>query len=256
MEYVCAGHNPPFLYKNGKYEEMKVTRNFVLGVMNDVEFSAESIKLKQKDRLFLYTDGITEAQNKKGEFFGEDRLNTVLQNADGSAKETLQKIDSELHKYTGGAEKSDDVTMLEFIFKARAPELFVVKADNSETDKVLDFVLNDMKKYNVEQTARSNMLIAVGEAFANIASYAYDKGGNATIESKVDETYYKLIFKDRGKKFNPLTYGDPDITQSIDERNVGGLGIYMMKQMTDLCQYKYEEGCNILTLGIKIAGKK
>ncbi len=252
-EYVCAGHNPPFLYHDGKYQEMSVARNLVLGVTENVQFSAENIRLKQNDRLFLYTDGVTEAQNAKGEFFGEDRLETVLQDVSGSAEETLRKIDEEVKKFTGGARQSDDITMLELIFNGQDSDVFVVKADNAETDRVLDYVQSDMKKYNLEQTTRSNMLIAVGEAFANIASYAYERGGMVMIESKTDDKYYMLVFKDRGKRFNPLTHGDPDITQSAEERNIGGLGIYMIKQMTDDCKYEYSEGCNILTLCVKLS---
>ena len=131
--------------------------------------------------------------------------------------------------------------------------MFVVKADNAEIDNVLEYVQSDMEKHQLSQTARSNMLISVGEAFSNIASYAYENGGMATIESVTDDKYYKLIFKDRGKKFNPLTYTDPDLTQSAEERNVGGLGIFMVKQMTDICEYEYTDGCNILTLGIKLS---
>mgnify|MGYP002852131909 CR=1 FL=1 len=252
VEYVCAGHNPPFVFSDGKYKQMKVARNFVLGVLSSIDFEVESIKLKKNDRLFLYTDGVTEAQNNKGDFFGERRLLGVLQNVSGSAEETLHNIDNAIHKFAGNAPRSDDITMLEFIFNAEPKEVFAIKADNSETDRVLDFVQADMKKYDIEQITRSNMLVAVGEAFSNVANYAYEGEGIVTIESTIDDVYYKLIFKDSGKKFNPLTYGDPDITKSAEERNVGGLGIYMIKKMTDLCEYQYIDGYNILTIGVRL----
>ena len=256
MEYVCAGHNPPFIFRNNKYEQMKVARNIVLGALEDIEFKSENTKLKNNERLFLYTDGVTEAQNKKGDFFGEGRLSDALKNASDSAEQTLHMIDTEIHKFINGAPQSDEITMLEFIFKAKPKDIFAVKADNSEMDNVLDFVLQDMKKYNISQTSRSNMLVAVGEAFANIASYAYEGEGMATIDSTVDDKYYRLIFKDRGQKFNPLTYGDPDLTKSAEERNVGGLGIYMIRQMTDFCEYEYKDGCNILILGVKLSSEE
>ncbi len=252
-EYVCAGHNPPFIYQDGEYKELPVMRNLVLGIMPDIKYTSQSITLKQGDRLFLYTDGVTEAQNLKGKFFGEDRLSAVLNKVKGSAEKTLQLVGREMNKFTKGALQSDDITMLELIFNAKGKDTFVVKADNAEMDNVLEYVQTDMEKHQLSQTARSNMLIAVGEAFSNIASYAYEKGGMATIESVTDDKYYKLIFKDRGKKFNPLTYMDPDLTQSAEERNVGGLGIFMVKQMTDICEYEYTDGCNILTLGIKLS---
>lgn len=250
-EYVNAGHNPPFLFSNGKYEQMSVNRNAVLGFMENMKYTAGNFRFNHNDRIFLYTDGVTEAENSKNEFFGEKRLAKVLQKANGSAQDTLLKVDAAMQKFTGGARQSDDITMLEFIFNGQENEVFVIDADTAQTDKVLEFVQNDMKKNGVEQTPRSNMLIAVGEAFANIASYAYENGGTVTIESKTDEEYYRLIFKDRGKKFNPLSQVDPDITQSAEERKIGGLGIFMIKQMTDIFEYVYADGCNVLTLGVK-----
>ena len=100
------------------------------------------------------------------------------------------------------------------------------------------------------------MLVAVGEVFANIASYAYEKGGIVLIESKNENGYYKLTFRDRGKKFNPLKQIDPDITGTAEQRKIGGLGIYMTKQMTDVCEYDYVDGCNVFTIGIKKFVKK
>lgn len=252
-EYVCAGHNPPYLRNAAGYQEMSVKRNIALGAMENITYEAEHIYLQNKDRIFLYTDGVTEAQNAKGEFFGEHRLEKVLQRVDGSAQETLQEIHQKVEGFTKGAIQSDDITMLEFIFNGEKRNIYAVKADLSELDNVLDFAQEDMKKNNVSQKSRSNMLIAVGEIFANIAGYAYKNEGMATIESKVDDVLYKLVFKDSGKKFNPLTYGDPDVTQSAEERSIGGLGIYMVKQMADFLAYEYIDGYNILTIGVKIS---
>lgn len=250
-EYVCAGHNPPFLYSSGSYKEMNIQRNIVLGGLENVAYKAEKMKLKPNDRIFLYTDGVTEAQNLNGEFFGENRLENILQKISGSAEETLFKIDEELKKFAGEATQSDDITMLEFIFNGDNKSAFAAKADLKETDKVLEFVQNDMSKAKINPKQCSNMLVAVGEVFANIASYAYEKGGIVLIESKNENGYYKLTFRDRGKKFNPLKQIDPDITGTAEQRKIGGLGIYMTKQMTDVCEYDYVDGCNVFTIGIK-----
>lgn len=255
-EYVCAGHNPPYLQAIDGYKELPAKRNIVLGAVDNVSYEAEHLVLNPGDRFFLYTDGVTEAQNEKGEFFGEQRLKEVLQKVYGSAKETLQKVSNEMENFTKGAVQSDDITMLEFIFNGEERTIFAIKADLNELDNVLDFVQEDMKKHDVTQKSRSNMLIAVGEIFANIAGYAYKNGGMAVIESKVDDVFYKLVFRDNGKKFNPLIYGDPDVTQSAEERSIGGLGIYMVKQMADFLEYEYIDGYNILTIGVKISASE
>ena len=219
----------------------------------NMQMAAEKLKLQPNDRIFLYTDGVTEAQNLNGEFFGEKRLRNTLQRLSGSAEETLAKINQKITDFAGGAMQSDDITMLEFIFNGQNSNIFATRAELKEIDRVLEYVQNDMQKHNLNQTVRSNMMVAVGEVFDNIASYAYKKGGLALVESKIEDNCYQLIFKDRGKKFNPLMQNDPDITGSAEERDIGGLGIYMIKQMTDICEYDYVDGCNILRLGIKIS---
>lgn len=99
--------------------------------------------------------------------------------------------------------------------------------------------------------------VAVDEIFSNIANYAYlEDGGTATIIADVyendGEKYFKLIFKDGGIPFNPLDRPDPDITLGVDERQIGGLGIFMVKKTMDSVTYEYVDGCNILTLVKKI----
>ena len=95
------------------------------------------------------------------------------------------------------------------------------------------------------------MLVAVEEIFVNIAHYAY--GGNpgeAVIGLDVipNPKSCRIVFRDRGVPYNPLEKTDPDITLSAEEREIGGLGIYMVKQSMDKVEYRYEDGYNILTI--------
>lgn len=96
--------------------------------------------------------------------------------------------------------------------------------------------------------------IAVEEVFVNIANYAYPDGdGSADVhmEFQQDETGKEqvlLTFMDRGVPFDPVQKEDPDITLSANERQIGGLGIYMVKKSMDGISYRYEDGCNILTI--------
>lgn len=256
VEYINAGHNPPFLKLDDKYQEMSLNKNMVLGAMDDIKFKSEKLILTPGSRIFLYTDGVTEAQNQKGEFFAEERLEAVLQECNGSAEETLLSVYEEVQKFAGGAEQSDDITMLEFIFNGSERNVLAVKADDSETGKVIEFLEQDMLEKNLDRNIQSNVLVAAGEAFSNIASYAYKSGGTVLLKTKVEGDWYRLIFKDRGKEFNPLLHKDPeDLTQSVEQRKIGGLGIYMIKQMADMVEYEYINGCNILCIGINTKGK-
>ena len=86
------------------------------------------------------------------------------------------------------------------------------------------------------------------EIFVNVANYAYEEKG--TVEITLSRTQDKItfIFRDNGVKFNPLEKEDPNITASSEEREIGGLGIFMVKKIMDECSYDYVDNHNVLTL--------
>ena len=99
--------------------------------------------------------------------------------------------------------------------------------------------------------------ISVEELFVNIASYAYAPGtGEVTVGCSVDPTVPSIAiqFRDRGVPFDPLAKEDADITLSAEERRIGGLGIYMVKEFMDELTYSYEDGQNILTMHKTLVG--
>ncbi len=119
IEYVNAGHCPP-LHKTGdKYEYVDVIRNKVLGIKPNYEYQVGKINLKANERLFLYTDGVTEAKTEDNQFFGADRLLNILNQKKLSLPETLNYVHKNIQKFVNGAPQSDDITMLivEFFHK-------------------------------------------------------------------------------------------------------------------------------------------
>lgn len=92
--------------------------------------------------------------------------------------------------------------------------------------------------------------LVIEELVVNIVTYAYPAGvaGELYINVSADQSRISIEFIDRGKPFNPLEKEDPDVTLGIKERNIGGLGIFLVKQMMDDVAYRHEDGCNILTI--------
>lgn len=92
------------------------------------------------------------------------------------------------------------------------------------------------------------------EAVENVVRYAY-KDGDGYLEVRTDVVDGSLVISliDSGKPFNPLEKPDPDITLSAEDRDIGGLGIFLCKQMMDAVAYRYENGCNKLTMKLKIS---
>lgn len=91
------------------------------------------------------------------------------------------------------------------------------------------------------------------EAVANVVDYAYEGGmGFLEVSTEVSCGFFIISLKDAGHPFDPLKNPDPDITLSAEERQIGGLGIFLCKQMMDEVHYAFADGCNLLTMKIKI----
>ena len=125
-----------------------------------------------------------------------------------------------------------------------------------------DESLADATKFLEEQLELANATpkvamqlgVALEELFVNIAHYAYpeEKNGKLSLSIEFVENTIVMVFIDAGIPFNPLEREDPDITLAADERAIGGLGIFMVKETMDSVEYKYENGQNILTIKKKL----
>lgn len=127
-------------------------------------------------------------------------------------------------------------------------ETICVDATIDNLENVLDFVNAFLKKNECPFKIWTQIAIAVEEIFVNIAHYAYfPEVGKVEIYLDFNGSF-SITFKDRGIPHNPLERSDPDITISAEARSIGGLGIFIVKQMMDKLEYVYEDGKNILTM--------
>ncbi len=114
LEYANAGHNPPYIIRaDGKVEKIESTGNVVLGCLEDMEYTTRTIQMSPQDSIVLYTDGVTEAFNKKGEEYGEVRLVSLLETlGQKSVDNTITSIAEDVSGFSEGTAQSDDITML------------------------------------------------------------------------------------------------------------------------------------------------
>lgn len=107
-----------------------------------------------------------------------------------------------------------------------------------------------------DEALRFKIRLSIEEAVENVVRYAY-AGGMGWIEVGTeldpDGVMLTILLRDAGIPFNPLEKPDPDVTLPVDEREIGGLGIFLCKQMMDHIEYRYEDGCNVLTMRKKVA---
>ena len=128
---------------------------------------------------------------------------------------------------------------------------FKVNAKVEELDNVNDFIDEKLSGLDVDSKIKTQIAIAVEEIFVNISNYSYEKSdGDVIIDVEVNEETLDLeiSFIDEGIKFDPLNAENPDTTLTVDERNIGGLGIFMVKKLVDEVSYRYQDNKNILTL--------
>ena len=126
-----------------------------------------------------------------------------------------------------------------------------LKAIKDNIEKVSDFVQEEMEDAGFPMKAQMQVAVAIDEIFVNIANYAYgDKTGDAEVQVDFEDDGDELVlrFIDRGIPFNPLKAKLPDVTLPAEEREIGGLGILIVKKTMDGMKYCREDGKNILVL--------
>ena len=266
--YVNAGHNQPLIKTGEKFEWINTKPGLFLAGIEDFVYKEYSFDLKPGDELFFYTDGITEAVNNEFEQFGNDRLmETLNANLNLPLEEVNMLVKREIDLFADGAEQADDITMLALRYtkgmvtktdKKPADKTFelTVEAKLENVDKVLDFVNDQLADYPPKIC--NQIGIAVDEIFSNIAQYAYTHAplqqSSAVIRVTTGDEI-TIEFEDTGIPHNPLEAEDPDIDASIDEREPGGLGIFILKKIMDTVEYRRVDNRNILLIR-KIVNKQ
>ena len=261
MQFANAGHNPPLVkHADGSFEYLKARAGFVLAGMEGIRYRASELELNPGDRIFLYTDGVTEATNTENKLYGEDRLIEFANlNSTADAKEFLPDLKANIDEFVGEAPQFDDITMLMFDYKPGKRGVQVIRkifpAKDEMLQEVLGFVEETLEKYECSMKTQMAVCVAIEEIFINIAHYAYGDGeGEVDFSIAFDENSREVTFRiaDKGFQFNPLDKPDPDITLPAEEREVGGLGILITKKTMNSVTYAYENEENVMTMIKKI----
>ena len=243
FSYVNAGHTPPLVKLGGKFEYLKFKPNFVLAGMEGTKYTQNTINLSVGNELFLYTDGITEAINNREELFGSKRLiDTINDCIDMPFHKISKHIKIQLDIFAEEAEQADDMAML--ILQYRGGNSITLQAEIDNLPELLDFV--ESRLPTCPQKIKNKISLAIDEIFSNICIHA-----NNADEVKINiysGNEIKIIFQDNGHPFDPTKLKTPDITAEIDERQVGGLGVFLARKVMDKIEYKRVEGFNSLTM--------
>ncbi len=265
--YCNAGHDAPvILREKGKVKSeqfataLDVKPNLPVGIFDNVQYEMQETMLASGATLFLYTDGLTEAMNMQHKQFGIDRVMSLLNGAtDLTPRLLLGMMNMEVHSFAGGVEQSDDLTMLAIRytpkqFESTFTDELTLKNDVHEVTRFSSFIKSVIERLDIEKSLGRQLRLAVEEAVVNVISYAYPAGteGGITVKVMSDGETLQCQIIDSGIPFDPTTKEKADITLSAAERQVGGLGILLVRELMDSINYERSDGNNILTLTKKI----
>lgn len=263
LRYCNAGHDAPYIETN----RLRCDANIPMGIIPGRKFSEQETKIASGTTIFLYTDGLTEAENEKHELFGKNRMVSVIESfvgedrgeSEGSPQELIEGMTEAVHQFVGDMEQSDDLTMLAIKFTlqkktVRFKRRLVLHNDVQEVPQLAAFVDEVCEAVGFDASTTMKMNLAIEEAVVNVMSYAYPIGvrGEVRLQAEANDARMKIIISDDGMPFDPTEKPDVDITLSVEERSIGGLGIHLVRQIMDSINYEREGNQNIFTLRKKL----
>lgn len=241
--YANGGHNSPIIIKNDGSEWLNPDPGIALGLFEDAGIENGKISLKDGEGILIYTDGITDAVNKNKEFFGEEKLQKIIdENSPKESSEALKLVKESVEKHFEGCDQFDDMTLLVLYRKALCEELpldFKLPVELNSFNKIKELILN----LNVKDEKK--VILACDEVLANICEYSGAENLYFYYELKEDELILKFI--DDGKEFNPFAE-ENSVEKDFDDLDMGGMGIGFIKGIAKECKWEFVDNKNVLTL--------
>lgn len=260
LVYANAGHNPPLVLGEEGVEMLEFASAPPLAAMPDAEFSNQSLFLPQGARLFLYTDGVTEAMNPELELFGEERLLELLRYSSAkNAEGIIDLVQKALERFTAGADQSDDITMLCLAYAphnkaedmANSPaSLLVLQNKRSELARMVEWLEDLARQLNWPEALVTQLNLILEEWLVNVMSYAYPDKDLHQIELRLwqNTEQIHIQIRDDGMPFDPTAAAEPALDLPLEERSIGGLGLHFIRTHLDEFSYVRAEGHNIVTM--------
>ena len=246
LTYSNAGHNRPYVISDSLII-LDGAAGMAAGIFSGFEYEQQTVVLKPGDVVFLYTDGVNEAENVSGAQFGTEALENRLREhaglQNGSVSDDILKT---IDEFSEGALQSDDITILTLKVKQKSRHSEITVKNHPENLTKLNDMINSDK--DISDEIKAQLLLIAEEMFVNICSYAYGGNeGDITVAVDSDGENITLIFSDSGKHFDP-TANVVDIEDYDHENSIGGLGRFLAFELSDGYSYSYLNGQNILKI--------
>lgn len=249
--YSNAGHNPPLIGSSFNFRYLKPKQGFLLGMFDDPPLVDEEIVLEKGESITLYTDGITEARNSKGEFYGEERLlETFNKKEQFSIDELHEDLKEDIANFVKEAPQSDDITFVTLKYHDASVRTNHKRFDGTLEDikNMLSFIGDFADENEFSEENKNKLLIVSDEILSNVVKYGYQNEGGPimirlSFNKKINEFTITVI--DKSPEFNQL---EVKTDNNNEELHIGGYGLSIVKNIMDEYSYNYADEKNILTL--------
>ena len=263
LHYCNAGHDAPLLIGNTGAGLLPVDSNLPVGVMPGWKYTRQETLVDPDTTIFLYTDGLTEAENIDHKLFDLSRIidkaHQLQQEHNFSPTVIINQMTEAVRAFVGEADQSDDLTMLAIQYTKHQKDITYQRSltlvnDIKRVPRLNTFIDEVCEANGFDMATTMQINLAIEEAVVNVMNYAYPAGtkGDITIEAKANNTEMFIIISDMGIPFDPTAKAEVDITLSAEDRSIGGLGIHLIRQIMDNINYERVDGHNILTLMKKL----
>ena len=234
--------------------------NLPVGSLIDWNYVGQTTQLLPDTTVFMYTDGLSEASNPNGTLFSRERVMEILtQSTENSPQAIIEKMAQTVSDYEGGCVRFDDITMLAFDWTA--PENVIIHQQLNQPEKMnlcfaakLDellrlksFVNSISERFGIDEDRTQQIRLVLEEAVSNVINYS--EADSINIHACTDDSGVLVVtIKDNGKPFDPVAAPEANIDIPMEERQLGGLGIELMRSLSDSLEYMRENEYNILTI--------
>jgi sigma-B regulation protein RsbU (phosphoserine phosphatase) len=255
VTFTNAGHNPPFL-RAGDVAMVEQLHGPMIGPVPGSSYGQDQILLEVGDLLVVYSDGVTEAMDPDRVQFGEERLHDVVAESTPIVAGITERVEGATLAWEQ-ENRSDDLTVLalQFLSPKRTPAFEVTMPTQGELSQQIAediHLLNESfarfaEASGVDDSIVRPLQVAVDEMLVNIATHS--GASSVVVQVWMDGGDLRLEISDDGTPFNPFTeVTTPDLEAPLEDREVGGLGLHLVRSLMSEFEYASRGGRNFITL--------
>lgn len=256
--YTNAGHNPTMIKRvGGEIETLTNRHGPIVGAMPGLAYKEDRVTLHRGDLMLLYTDGVTEAMNPAGDLYSDSRLASLVGQAPhGAPHDLVASVLKDVVEFESGAERADDITIVSLKYSGIRTDTqdqrfyIEIKNDLKEIDRVNEEFHSFLESAGVSVAFGYKFSVVFDELLNNTISYAYtdDAEHAIAVEAEIRGDNLVVTIIDDGMPYNPFTRPAPDTSLSLEEREIGGLGVHLVRNLVEDVGYQRKTNTNVITL--------